>query len=514
MRRQMIWFGMYAFLLMLFLVGQRVLRGADEQRLLAGTSALGTAFAYQGSLSNSLGAVTGICDLRLALYEGTNGGDALAGPLALNGVSVQNGLFSVQVDFGAGAFNGDSRWLETAVRCPSGQGAFATLSPRQAVSPVPYALYAVEARQSLGDFIVQDDLWVNKTAIVGSPETITGLSLRSPDLYLNADPFFQRGKGGRALVHDFGNSLTINHSNDFAGGVRINGGTTITGDLTVEGKTIRLMGWDLYMNAGADRGDGGRALVHAPEDQLVLNFEGDFAGGVAVHSNLQVNGVLTSTGTLVAGNNIHVVGDNLTFTDHTRPAGIQWLNRSAALGHSLGPGSWSVDAQTDDIVLRAHDGARILLAQGQAQPDHPAALIVEASGLVSIPNLQTGGVVEANLQTSQELKSARIERFAEGDILCWNAEQRTLEHCSANASPLVVAVANASGKPLIAGVELIKVTGPVQPGDLLVSSETAGYAVAWRALSDEPTPPGVVIAKALEANEGDDGLIQALILLR
>lgn len=573
MRREILRIGLCIGFLLL-LMGQGASQGVERSSSPAAPNSVGTAFAYQGSLANSLGPVTGNCDLRLTLYGQASGGAAVAGPVTLNRISVQNGLFSVQVDFGPGAFTGDSRWLEAAVRCPAGQGTFTTLTPRQPITPVPYALYAVDARQSLGDFTVQDELWVDKTAILGGPDVIAGLSLRAPDVYLNADPSYQRGKGGRALVHDFGNTLALNYANDFAGGVRIGGNTTITGQLTVEGKTLRLLGWDLYMNAGADRGDGGRALVHGsedrlvvnfesdfaggvdidsstrilgelgvfgpslqlygpdfyinggtdrgnggralvhgPGDQLVLNFEGDFAGGVTVHSNLSVDGVLTSTQTLL-GRDVHITGDNLTFTDHTQPGGILWLNRSAAVGYANAPGAWSTDAQEGDLVLRAHDGARILLARGQSTPDHPAALTVEPSGLVRIPNLQTGGLVEANLQTSEERNAPAIVRFEQGDVLCWNPTEKVLQHCMQEASPLVVAVANGDGKPMIAGVEPIKVRGPVRPGDLLVSSSTPGVAVAWRTLSHDPTPSGVVIAKALEANEAGEGLIQALITLR
>jgi hypothetical protein len=35
------------------------------------------------------------------------------------------------MDFGAGAFNGDGRWLEVPVRSPAGSGAYTTLTPRQ-----------------------------------------------------------------------------------------------------------------------------------------------------------------------------------------------------------------------------------------------------------------------------------------------------------------------------------------------------------------------------------------------
>jgi hypothetical protein len=46
----------------------------------------------------------------------------------------------VELDFGSGAFAGEARWLQTAVRCPAGGGEYTTLAPRQALNPVPYAL--------------------------------------------------------------------------------------------------------------------------------------------------------------------------------------------------------------------------------------------------------------------------------------------------------------------------------------------------------------------------------------
>lgn len=55
----------------------------------------------------------------------------------MNGVPVSEGLFTVQPDFGGAVFNGEARWLEIEVDCGSGA---ATLSPRQPVTPAPYAL--------------------------------------------------------------------------------------------------------------------------------------------------------------------------------------------------------------------------------------------------------------------------------------------------------------------------------------------------------------------------------------
>ena len=58
--------------------------------------------------------------------------------------SLTNGLFTVALDFGVGVFTGEARWLEIAVRT-NGGGMFTALTPRQPLTPSPYALYASNA---------------------------------------------------------------------------------------------------------------------------------------------------------------------------------------------------------------------------------------------------------------------------------------------------------------------------------------------------------------------------------
>ena len=50
-------------------------------------------------------------------------------------------MFTVVLDFGTGIFSGADRFLEIGVRT-NGNGAFATLSPRQKLTPTPYAITA------------------------------------------------------------------------------------------------------------------------------------------------------------------------------------------------------------------------------------------------------------------------------------------------------------------------------------------------------------------------------------
>ena len=115
--------------------------------LLAGASQLhaqGTAFTYQGRLTDGMGPANGCYDFQFALYDADLEGMAQADKLTLEAAAVSNGLFTVLLDFGNGVFTGDGRWLEIGVRT-NGAGAFVTLAPRQAMTPAPYAIYAAQA---------------------------------------------------------------------------------------------------------------------------------------------------------------------------------------------------------------------------------------------------------------------------------------------------------------------------------------------------------------------------------
>ena len=111
--------------------------------------AQGTAFNYQGQLSNGGSPVTGIYDLTFALYLTNQFGTVADGPVTNSAVAVTNGLFSTTLDFDAGVFTGANFWLQITVRT-NGNGAFTPLAPRQPLLPVPYAIFANTASNLLG----------------------------------------------------------------------------------------------------------------------------------------------------------------------------------------------------------------------------------------------------------------------------------------------------------------------------------------------------------------------------
>ena len=106
---------------------------------------VGTTFTYQGQLLDGGGVVEGSCDFQFSLYDAVTDGGQVGSTVTETNVSVADGLFTVELDFGANAFTGDPRWLELAVRCPAGGGAYDALSPRQPLTPTPYAVYATHA---------------------------------------------------------------------------------------------------------------------------------------------------------------------------------------------------------------------------------------------------------------------------------------------------------------------------------------------------------------------------------
>jgi hypothetical protein len=102
--------------------------------------AQGTAFTYQGQLSDGELPASGIYDLTFGLFTTSNGPGQIGGTLTSAATPVSNGLFTVTLDFGAN-YPGADRWLELAVRT-NGAGGYTTLTPRQKITAAPYAVTA------------------------------------------------------------------------------------------------------------------------------------------------------------------------------------------------------------------------------------------------------------------------------------------------------------------------------------------------------------------------------------
>lgn len=105
--------------------------------------AQGTAFTYQGQLYDSGSSANGSYDLQFTLYNAPDGGYAISGTVTNLAVGVTNGLFTTTLDFGAAVY-GNAIWLAISVS-PNGANNYVSLTPLQALTPTPSALYATSA---------------------------------------------------------------------------------------------------------------------------------------------------------------------------------------------------------------------------------------------------------------------------------------------------------------------------------------------------------------------------------
>ena len=175
-----------------------------------------TAFTYQGQLRDGGTNANGTYTMIFKLYDALTSGNLVGTPIT-NSTALGNGLFSVNLDFGAAAFNGSARWLDITIT--SGLTT-QTLSPRVPVLPAPYALYAAVAATVTNGAIMNAQLAgsaVNATNIASS-QIVKSLNNLKDAVVL--------APGTNVTFTTNGNTLQISASGGSGGG-----GVTVTNTL-------------------------------------------------------------------------------------------------------------------------------------------------------------------------------------------------------------------------------------------------------------------------------------------
>ena len=111
----------------------------------------GSAFTYQGRLTDGVNPADGLFDMQFKLFDTqTVGTGAQQGPTITDAaVSVTNGVFSVSLNFTASAFDGSARFLEISIRPAGSPDPYTTLSPRQPITAAPYSILSSTAANAL-----------------------------------------------------------------------------------------------------------------------------------------------------------------------------------------------------------------------------------------------------------------------------------------------------------------------------------------------------------------------------
>ena len=111
----------------------------------------GAAITYQGRLTDGGSPANDMYDFSFQLYDAATLGHPInLIPIEKEDVNVYQGYFTVTLDFGAAAFDGDARWLQIGVRPFKSTGAYTPLAPRHELTPAPHAIRAKVAESVVG----------------------------------------------------------------------------------------------------------------------------------------------------------------------------------------------------------------------------------------------------------------------------------------------------------------------------------------------------------------------------
>ena len=200
-----------------------------------------TAFSYQGRLSESGSPVTGSRFFRFTLFD--ENGAAIPGATVDQTLTVTNGVFNAQLDFGAAAFPGANRSLEIAVKINVGD-AFTILNPRSPILAAPYSIKSKTAENStqLGG--------VNSTGFVqqdagGNVAVFGGLTVNGSLSLAKVNAATQYNLGGNRILSATGTEnlfVGLNAGRNNTSGSRNTFAGSGAGELNTTGRTNTFVG--------------------------------------------------------------------------------------------------------------------------------------------------------------------------------------------------------------------------------------------------------------------------------
>jgi len=257
--------------------------------------AQGTAFTYQGQLQNNGALANGTYNLQFTLYTNSAGGTPVAGPVTNSAVSVGNGLLTVNMDFGPGPWNGQTNWLQIGVES-NGSSSFTPLSPRQQLTPVPYAIFA----ENIGSGGLSAGTYGNAVTFNNAANQFSGTFTGNGAGLTNANAATLGGLGATNFWLTSGNTGTSPTNGNFLG----------TADVQpVEIRVGGLRGWRVEPDP---RSDGAANLIGGYISNAVLQpfSGGDFIGGGGYIYGLNIISS-NSSGNFIGAGSANQIGPNL-----------------------------------------------------------------------------------------------------------------------------------------------------------------------------------------------------------
>ena len=464
----------------------------------AEAGSVNTTITYQGQLKEEGVPLNGTVDLEFKLWDAPVEGELAGEPVAIRELEVVNGLFTVPLDFGPGAFTGDARWLEVGVRSDSSAD-HTVLSPRQALSATPYAHYALSS---------PDSAWAPAEGGISFFGGDLGIGTDVPllDLQVHEDLRVGRASGGSSLGASVRNPLGSSRffymqSDDTA--------AWLIWDMASDLRFVQMDGmlnpapWErMRITAGPFSKVG----IGTTDPQAKLHVDSSSTSAPVLLLEGGSDASPTAAGVLVVGpttgRNIVMDGNEIMARDNGVASKL-YLNAEGgdvAISAS-GTGNVGIGTSTPAAMLDVAGTARIqvleILGADLAEkfpisdivkpgmvvaidPKHPGSLCLargaynkRVAGVVSGANDLPAGTILGNLPGHEDATPIALT----GRVYVW-----------ADAS-----------------------NGSIEPGDLLTTSNTSGHAMK---ATDRLRSYGATIGKAMTGLEKGRGLVLVLVNLQ
>jgi hypothetical protein len=523
-------------------------------------AAQGTAFTYQGRLDNGTNPVNGSYDLTFALYSASSGGSQTGSTITNLAVGVTNGLFVVTNDFGS-VYSGTPYWLQIGVRT-NGAATFQSLSPRQELTPTPYAVYAESSAA---------------TALVSDPGTQNFFAgsdagnAASPGAYNtgvgNAALNVNTGSYNSALGND---SLAANTTGDAntAEGVFALWKNTTGANNTAIGADVMAYNQTGNFNTAIGTGAlengtvgsnnvavGAYALLNSTEwDTVAVGYqalENDVAGGLFPGGNTAVGYTAMqadTTGFFNTAIGFGALAENTNGAENVA-TGLGALEENLSGNNNTAYGFSALSANTTgtgNIAIGSQAGVNITTGSSNIYIGNAGVSSDNNIIRIGTPGIQTqtyvSGQFYCNVITIQggsdlaepfEVSSAAAGEIPEGSVVVIDEENPG--HLKLSNRPYDTRVAGvlsgANGvhpgiqmqqQGLLEGGKNVALTGRVyvqadtsngaiKPGDLLTTSSTPGRAMKVR---NHAKAEGAILGKAMTGLKDGEGMVLVLVTLQ
>jgi hypothetical protein len=508
-----------------------------------------TAFTYQGKLTDAANPANGSYDLQFKLFDALSGGTQQGASVTLENVAVANGIFTVQLDFGAAAFPGAARWLEIGVRPGTSTGAFTTLTPRQPINATPYAMHSV-ASDGLSEACVNCVTSAQIQTVDGSQVTgaipIESVPTGSENYIQNATVARGNGKNGGQPAASFdiggngnvGGNLTVVGQTglgtttpgpgitlDVVGNARMtepNGVINFGTPNTETGMTIitQQMRADLRLNGSALKLAAGPAGFVPPGiNGLAIDAAGNVgigteAPGTSIKLDVTVNTRINMPNAAIQFGTPNTEFAGMTFSGNAGRADLRW---NGTLKLVNGPGG--IPSPLNGIAITSAGNVGV----GTDTPNTKFHVVGTAKA--SVVEITGGSDLAEHFAIAETVKSGMVVAIDERRVgqlkLARGAYNRRVAGIVSGANNLTAGMVlpDAGGaqqsKPVaLSGrvwVYCDATRASIRPGDLLTTSPTPGHAMK---VINHTKAQGAIIGKAMTPLKAGKGLVLVLVTLQ